>query len=470
MFRRTVLRIIILGTPLLAGNLATYLMKVVDLAMLGRLGTETLAAAGIATLTTGVLYTLVWPASLGVQALASRRYGRQLAARSAAPNSPEARIRRSETAWVLSNGAVAGWITATVALLLSTAAGPFLRLFLTDGNLVTLALDYVKVLRWSMVIISLGMAHRGFMSAVNKTGIVMAATILANGLNVLFNYTLIFGNFGFPVLGIGGAALGTLLAEAAMTALFVAYGQLAPSLRPYRLLRFAHIRRRTIADILRVMAPPAVQNTAALSIFLIYQTLIGRLGTEYLAVTGLLFSIFRINKTLVGGFAQGASILVGNSLGAGNRDYGRTVILAQECIALTIALAVVAVILGFPRGILALFSLETELVPLGLKALRFFALFFFIEVLGYSFEIIFSHNGWGKLVLFSEFTTNVVFILGLTVIAVWVLDLGIYGAWAGFASYQVAHAAILTAGFLSGRWKDVDVEGRRLPAPADAVV
>jgi Na+-driven multidrug efflux pump len=314
------------------------------------------------------------------------------------------------------------------------------------------------------------MAHRGFMSAVNKTGIVMAATILANGLNVLFNYTLIFGNFGFPALGIGGAALGTLLAEAAMTALFVAYGQLAPSLRPYRLLRFAHIRRRTIADILRVMAPPAVQNTAALSIFLIYQTLIGRLGTEYLAVTGLLFSIFRINKTLVGGFAQGASILVGNSLGAGNRDYGRTVILAQECIALTIALAVVAVILGFPRGILSLFSLETELVPLGLKALRFFALFFFIEVLGYSFEIIFSHNGWGKLVLFSEFTTNVVFILGLTVIAVWVLDLGIYGAWAGFASYQVAHAAILTAGFLSGRWKDVDVEGRRLPAPADAVV
>jgi MATE family multidrug resistance protein len=96
-----------------------------------------------------------------------------------------------------------------------------------------------------------------------------------------------------------------------ITALFIAYGQLSPIIRPYRLLRFAHVRRTTIRDIITVMIPPAVQNIAALSIFLTYQTLVGRLGTEYLAVTGLVFTMFRINKTLVGGFAQGASILVG---------------------------------------------------------------------------------------------------------------------------------------------------------------
>jgi Na+-driven multidrug efflux pump len=88
MFRTTLLRILTLGAPLLAGNLATYLMKVVDLAMLGRLGTETLAAAGIATLTTGVLYTFVWPVSLGVQALGSRRYGRQQAAEAPGDSAP----------------------------------------------------------------------------------------------------------------------------------------------------------------------------------------------------------------------------------------------------------------------------------------------------------------------------------------------------------------------------------------------
>lgn len=450
-------RILKLGSPLLAGNLAAYLMKAVDLAMLGRLGTDTLAAAGIATLATGVLYTFIWPVSLGVQALASRRYGRQIAG----GNTPE--LQR-ETAWVLSNGAIAGWLTASMALLVSTMIGPVLRLLLADEHLAALAMEYVRVLRWSMVIMSLGMAHRGFMSAVNRTGIVMGATILGNGLNVLLNYTFIFGNFGAPALGIKGAAIGTLLAETALTLLFVLYGQLSGEMRPYKLLRFAHLRRATILDILRVMVPPAVQNAAALSIFLTYQTLIGRLGTGYLAVTSLLFTMFRINKTVVGGFAQGASILVGNSLGAGEKEQSRRVFLAQEAIALVIGTAIAVTLLSVPRLVLGLFSLESNLLPLGIQALRFFTLFFFIEVLGYSFEIIFSHNGWGKLVLFSEFTTNIVFILGLTILSVWVLELGIFGAWSGFALYQVAHAAILLAGFLSGRWMDVEVEGPRRPA------
>jgi multidrug resistance protein, MATE family len=451
MLRHTMMRILKLGAPLLAGNLATYLMKAVDLAMLGRLGTETLAAAGVATLATGVLYTFVWPVSLGVQALASRRYGRQIAG----GNTP---ALRRETAWVLSNGAIAGWLSAILALVLSTLIGPVLRLLLADESLTRLAMEYVRILRWSMLIMSLGMAHRGFMSAVNRTAIVMGATILGNGLNVLLNYTFIFGNFGAPVLGIKGAALGTLLAETALTLLFVLYGQLSREMRSYKLLRFAHVRGTTIADIIRVMIPPAVQNAAALSIFLTYQSLIGRLGTGYLAVTSLLFTIFRINKTLVGGFAQGASIMVGNSLGAGDKERGRLVFLAQEGIALIIGTLLAATLLSVPGLILGLFSLESDLLPLGLQALRFFTLFFFIEVLGYSFEIIFSHNGWGKLVLYSEFSTNIVFILGVTILAVWVFDLGVFGAWAGFALYQVAHAIILTAGFLSGRWKEVEVE------------
>lgn len=457
------LRILKLGAPLLAGNLATYLMKAVDLAMLGRLGTETLAAAGVATLATGVLYTFIWPVSLGVQALASRRYGRQVA------GGDTATLRR-ETAWVLSNGAIAGWFTATLALALSTLIGPVLHLLLADAGLADLAMEYVRVLRWSMLIMSLGMAHRGFMSAVNRTGIVMAATILGNGLNVLLNYTFIFGNFGAPALGIQGAALGTLLAEAALTLLFVLYGQLHRDMRQYRLLRFAHVRMTTIEDIIRVMIPPAVQNAAALSIFLTYQSLIGRLDTGYLAVTSLLFTMFRINKTLVGGFAQGASIMVGNSLGAGKKERSRRIFLAQEGIALIIGTLIAIALLSVPRMVLGLFSLEHELVPLGVQALRFFTLFFFIEVLGYSFEIIFSHNGWGKLVLYSEFSTNIVFILGFTILAVWVFDFGIFGAWSGFALYQVAHAAILTAGFLSRRWQEVEVERPRSVARETATV
>jgi len=454
MFRATLIRILRLGAPLLAGNLASYLMKAVDLAMLGHLGTETLAAAGIATLATGILYTFIWPVSVGVQALASRRYGKQIAAGDGSEDA-------AETGKVLANGAAAGWLAAAIALSLSTCIGPILRRILTNPVLVDLSLEYIRTLRWSVILISVGMAHRGFFAAVNQTAIVMVATLLGNVLNALLDWALIFGNIGLPAMGIRGAALGTLFSEATLTLLFVGYGQLSGAMKRYHVLRIKHINRGVVGNIVRVMFPPAVQNAAALSIFLTYQTMVERIGTEYLAVTSLLFTLFRINKTLVGGFAQGASILVGNRLGAGDREAARVVFAAQELIAFFIGGAVVTLLLLLPGGVLGLFSLSPSLIPLGRAALRFFAAFFFIEVMAYSFEIVFSHNGWGTLVLVSEFVTNVVFILGLTYVAGWILHLGIYGVWAGFAVYQVAHALILTAGYVSRRWQRVEVERER---------
>jgi MATE family multidrug resistance protein len=123
-------------------------------------------------------------------------------------------------------------------------------------------------------------------------------------------------------------------------------------------------------------------------------------------------------------------------------------------IAGTILLSVLLV----PGLLVRIFSGEPEVLAVGIPALRFFAVFFFIEVLGYSFEIVFTGNGWGSYVLVSEFLTNVLFILGLTFLLTRVYGLGIYAAWLSFALYQVFHALILLRGYLSGRWLEVRLD------------
>ena len=90
--------------------------------------------------------------------------------------------------------------------------------------------------------------------------------------------------------------------------------------------------------------------------------------------------------------------------------------------------------------------------------LRFFAPFFLVEVLAYSLEIVFTHNGWGRYVLMSEAVTNLGGIVAITALAVFVFSWGHWGAWAGFATYQVGHAVILGYGLRSGRWLHAAVE------------
>ncbi|MDT8299590.1 MAG: MATE family efflux transporter, partial [Spirochaetaceae bacterium] len=265
------------------------------------------------------------------------------------------------------------------------------------------------------------------------------------------------GMFGAPSLGIAGAGLATLLSLAVQTtALWVMFSY-RPALKTYRKQSFRP-EAGTIRRLSAISLPIAFQNGLALFIFLAFDTLVENLGASYLAVTQIIFSFYRINKTVVGGFARGAGILAGNALGAGETEDARRAVRVQQVLGLFIGLCVMTLVLAVPESLVRIFTNDMELVNLGARALRFFAGFFLIEISAFSLEIIFQSVGWSRYVLFSEFSANVVFILGASLLLVRVFDMGIWGAWIGFGLYQAGHAVILILGWLSGRWISVRVE------------
>ena len=441
-------RIIRIGAPLLAGNLSHYLHQVTDTAMVGRLGTEQLAAMGIASLFTGICLTFIWPVTTGVQAITSRRYGRQQA------NTGSAR----ETGMILDNGIVVGLFAAVTAFIFSYSAPFVLELLVGAGPLLEHALEYVGVIRFGTFFLGIEMAIVGFLSGINRTGAIMRATLSGNIVNILLNYLLIFGKFGFPALGIAGAALGTVLTNILLSLYLLLVLARQRVGHEFAAFRFTSASPKLMKQITLVFLPVAIQNIIALTVFLSYEALVNIQGTLYLAATHIAFAMFRINKTIVGGFARGAAILVGNSLGAEKPEEARRIILGCEMIAFVIGAGVLGVILTFPGAIVSLFTRDSRTMAVGIRALRFFAPFYFIEILGYSFEIIFSGNGWGRFVLFSEFSTNLLFILGGTVLLTLLFSYGIRAAWLSFGLYQLFHALILFSGFLSGRWQKVEVD------------
>ncbi len=508
-------KIFLLGIPLFAGNFSKYLLQLADTVMVGRLGTMELASIAIAGLYCHVLLTFIWPLTSGVQAIAARRFGKQkftgpeddfteenqpaaVSGREAGklpvnaadkiaaddffcvPDSDGGRIcpdkvssgktfsvsvtrpdglsAEAFTGRALTGGFLAGAGAGFAAFIISFASSFILNILIDEKQLLPLALDYTNLFRWVFPIAGLGVVISGFLAGINMTFQIMVVTIGTNILNIFFNYLFIFGSFGFPEMGVRGAALGTVLAEVFGTLYLLAYLLQEKKLLPYRIFNIRKINFSTVRDIVRISSPIAVQNIIALTVFLVYESFIGMIGTAYLAATHIIFSVFRVNKTIVGGFARAGGILAGNYLGADKKDRAISIVNCCAVTGLVIGIAIVVAVLVFPQSIASLFTTDAETASITVKALRFFALFFFIEVFGYTFEIIFSGIGWGKYVLFSEFTTNMVFILFMTWMCVKILGLGIYWGWLSFALYQVFHALILSSGWLSRRWLHVEVE------------
>jgi len=434
-------RIVRIGVPLLAGNLSMYLYRLADSIMIGRLGVDALAAIAVATVYTAVHEMFIWPTALGTQAIASRRFGRE-----------GHREDRAAVREILPQAVWAGAVAGVFALALSTAAGVLVPRFAaaSAGD----ALAYVRISRLAFPAMGIAAGFRGYLAAVHRTRVVMAALVASNIANVALNAVFIFGLGPAPALGVRGAAIGTVAAHLLNAlvlgvAVFQHRGAAPVSRRPHPVV----VRR-----ILAIGFPVAIQNAFAMAVILTYQWILGAVGAVFQAVTHVLFSTFRINKTLVGGFANGASILVGNALGRQDEDEAQAIVASQQRISGAIGLAVFVFVIAVPQSVAAVFSLTGDSRDLLVSGLRFFAPFFLIEILAYSLEIIFTHNGWGRFVLASEVITNLTGIVAVSAVSVFVLGWGYRGAWAGFACYQLTHALILYAGLRSRRWLQISVE------------
>lgn len=465
-----------LGFPLLFGQLAHFVHQIADSAMLGHYGEDSLelGAMGIAGLFTWMLMTLLWPLSTGVQGLASRRFGRQQTPKPVdqTPSSdhhldrfPTQNLEQTnhsqsfKTGEVLDTGLLVAMIAAGLAWVISLSA-PWILGFLVDNQQIrTLALQYIEVMRWALIPNGLFFVLQGFSGAINQTKPVMISGLLSNLVNVFLNWIFIFGNWGFPALGIQGAALGTALSAviSAGFLFFVAFRQAWPS--HYGVFRSRSFAPKVARGIVETGLAPCIQNFIALGIFLVYQTLIESYGPIYLAATHSMFAFFRLNKTIIGGFARSGSILAGNALG--RKDYAQAETLATSAglLGAMIAIIIASGALLFRDSIAQVFSPNPQVQQVMGQGIIFFVGFYAIEALGYTFEMIFTGNGHGKYVLASEFSTNIIFILGATLLSRYFFPEQILWAWLSFGLYQLVHALLMIRGWLSRSWLASKIHG-----------
>ncbi|MFZ0391129.1 MAG: MATE family efflux transporter, partial [Calditrichia bacterium] len=199
--------------------------------------------------------------------------------------------------------------------LLYPLTGSFFRLMNHPPAIQQMEADYFRILLFGAPLLSVTSAVTGFFAGRGKTWTVMWINFAAMLVNILLDYLLIFGNWGFPRMGIRGAGLGTVLAMGASAVLFLIM-MLKPRFNEkYYTLKGWRFETPLFRRLIRYGAPSGLQFMLEITAFAVFTMLIGNLGDTELAASSIAFNINSLAFLPMWGMSIAVSVLVGQRLG-----------------------------------------------------------------------------------------------------------------------------------------------------------
>lgn len=234
------------------------------------------------------------------------------------------------------------WICTIVGVLLSLiaiAASPLLNLMGQPEEVLVYAIPFLWVVAVSLIPMMIFQALKQLCDGLSRTRLPMYASIFGNLVNVLFNYLLIFGKFGFPEMGVIGAGIGTLISRVVMLILLLVLLRMDGFYKPYLdSLRWNWVNFRFAKRILSLGLPSALQVFFEVTLFTSAIWLSGILGTLEQAANQIALNLSSMTYMVGMGLSVAAMIRVGNQLG--RRDYKRLKEVAQSIFVLTLLLQI----------------------------------------------------------------------------------------------------------------------------------
>ena len=437
---RTVIR---LAYPVALGMISITLLNVVDTAMLGRLGSIPLAAAGIS----GVAYfTIVFSLAgigTGVQTLTARRYGEG---------------EMLQCGQVLNAGLILALIAGIPLVLASGAIASLLSPLLSQQTEVArLGVIYLRYRFLGAVFLLLNMVYRGFYNGIGDTKQQLVSAIVVTVSNILLDYALIFGHFGLPKMGIAGAAIASSLATGLGSVYFIGISLVRQYRLTYQLYcHFLHAVSR-IGPILRLSLPVMGQRLISNGSFFVFFSIVARIGTLELAASNIIRSVIGLSIMPAIGIGVAAMTLVGQNLGAKKPDEAEIFAWDAAKLAAYLMAAVGLLFVAFPRFIFMIYTSDPAVIALGRTPLIFLGLTQAFGGISLVLEQSLQGAGNTRYVMLAEVIACVLFYLPVAYLLGIRAHLGITGAWLGELVYWITLSSLMAAKFRTGTWKTIRV-------------
>lgn len=431
--------------PAMLESFFTAFAGLVDSLMVSSLGAYAVAAVGLTTQPKFLGLSLFFAANVAISALVARRKGEG---------------RREEANRIFTTFLLFILAAAIVlSILLVFLADPIIRLCGSEEMTHESAVLYFQIVMGGMIFNVIQMGVNSAQRGAGNTKITMRTNLVSNTINIIFNYLLIQGKFGFPALGIRGAAYATVLGTVVSSVMSVASVWKRDNFISIPFIIEEKIRPsfEAFLSIIRVGYSVFAEQLLMRVGFMLTAVMAAAQGTAAMAAHQVGMNIMGLSFSFGDGLQATAVALIGFSLGAKDPDqakeYGRTCRMIGGVISVILA---VVYFLG-AHWLYSLFFKEEEIVAIGVGIMR---VIIFVVILQIA-QVIYMGclRGAGD-TLYTAVASTISVTL-IRTLASWfcgyVLQWGIIGIWMGVVADQLSRFVFASVRFKQGKWTQIKI-------------
>lgn len=417
-----------IALPIMLGNMAQTIINFTDTAFLGHLGVIALGASMLAGLFYFVFTTIATGFAIGIQIIIARRYG-------------EGNYGRIGI--IFEHGSLFVLILGSILFsILYFFSDQLLYLLIDSQNIYDASIEYIKYRRYGIIFVCFNFLYRALYIGISNTKVITYSTIIMAVVNILLDYCLIFGNFGFPEMGIGGAALASFCAEVSAFVFFTVYSYITLTKKDYGMFKIHKLESELMGRILRVATPTMIQKLFSFSVWFIFFILIEKMGETATGISSIVRSVYMILITPCFAFATTTNTVVSRIIGEGHSDQVFNTILKilKNCLLCTIPIMVLVAI--FPMQIVRIYTDDINLAQLVIPSIYVICAGTIFQGIGNAYFEAVSGTGNTTAALYLEAVILVIYIAFIWAMThltthvhwVWTAEI-LYGALLGIFCY-----------------------------------
>ncbi|MBF0229380.1 MAG: MATE family efflux transporter [Desulfamplus sp.] len=353
---------------------------------------------------------------------------------------------------------------AIFMLLLSIAANPIFSMIDHAPEIQQLEVIYFRIICLGSGIILIASTLSCFYSGRGFTKTVMVIHIAGTLFNIPLGYALINGRWGFPELGIKGAAIATISSWILIASIFGILIFNKKNNERFHVFSKMAFDPELFIRLMKYGIPGGTQFFLDILVFTFFVLMIGRVGTTELTVTNLVLSINGLSYMPMWGFSIGVSTLVGQAMGKNMPDDAVLAVRSTAHIALVYVCCLIVIFILTPEPLIHLFlpdnltiAEKEPLILMGSMLLRFVAIYLLFDSLIIIYTGALKGAGDSRFIMLSIISASILFIFIPLWFGISRFGMGLYFAWSCITLYLMVLFIMVITRYNNGKWKEIRI-------------